>query len=150
MKKPQKNQSIADFNNLKETAQLISNTLNGIGEYISESFFDSICGSWIAEDGQINLLIRKSSKGFQAVVCNTSKNYKVVEKTLGIEFRKNKLVLTHAAGVPTGEYAEYDQAKDILYFGHMGAFVPECTQLIEEYHLQSIAGQDQELDLPFN
>ena len=45
-----------------------------------ETLNDRICGSWIAHEGNRNLLIRKQGSGYTALLCDTSRCYKQIER----------------------------------------------------------------------
>lgn len=100
-----------------------------IESYAREVVNDGICGSWIARQGNRTLLIRKAGKGYRAVLCDTSRLYKVIEREFDVMTYRGKLCLSHYGVALHGEYVSPSQTLTELSFGSYGIFDTEESSL---------------------
>lgn len=100
-----------------------------VENYAREVCDDGICGSWVARQGNRTLLIRKSGKGYRAVLCDTSRLYKVIEREFDVVIYRGKLCLSHCGVALQGEYVLLNQTSTELTFGSYGVFDTEESSL---------------------
>ena len=86
---------------------------------------DRICGSWIAREGNRGLLIRKQGTGYTALLCDTSRCYKQIERALYVVFRRGRLTVLADDGSPGNEQFCYDSHTGLLRAGTLGLFEAE-------------------------
>ena len=86
---------------------------------------DRICGSWIAREGNRGLLIRKQGTGYTALLCDTSRCYKQIERELYVVFRRGRLTVLADDGSPGSEQFCYDSHTGLLRAGTLGLFEAE-------------------------
>ena len=89
---------------------------------------DRICGSWIAREGNRGLLIRKQGAGYTALLCDTSRCYKQIERELNVSVisRGTELKITgEDEGSPGSEQFCYDSHTGLLRAGTLGLFEAE-------------------------
>lgn len=90
-----------------------------------ETLNDRICGSWIAHEGNRNLLIRKQGSGYTALLCDTSRCYKQIERELYVVFRRGCLTVLSDDGSSGNELFTYDSHTGLLKAGTLGLFEAE-------------------------
>ena len=86
---------------------------------------DRICGSWIAREGNRGLLIRKQGTGYTALLCDTSRCYKQIERELYVVFRHGRLTVLADDGSPGSEQFCYDSHTWLVIAGTLGLFEGE-------------------------
>ena len=74
---------------------------------------DRICGSWIAR------------AGYTALLCDTSRCYKQIERELYVVFRRGRLTVLADDGSPGSEQFCYDSHTGLLRAGTLGLFEAE-------------------------
>lgn len=93
-----------------------------IEKYNREVINDSVCGSWVAREGNRSLLIRKSMRGYQATLCDTSRLYKVFEREFDIVTYRGGLRIAEHGMTLQGESVSLNGRFDELSFGSYGIF----------------------------
>lgn len=85
---------------------------------------DRICGSWLATEGQLSVIVRRLGPGtWRAVVFDHTLCYKRVVQEAVITLRRHRLWL----GADDGNRVIYDAVSDTLTIGCYGRFAPEDT-----------------------
>lgn len=85
---------------------------------------DRICGSWLATEGQLSVIVRRLGSGtWRAVVFDHTLCYKRVVQEAVITLRRHRLWL----GADDGNRVIYDVVSDTLTIGCYGRFAPEDT-----------------------
>lgn len=85
---------------------------------------DRICGSWLATEGQLSVIVRRLGPGtWRAVVFDHTLCYKRVVQEAVITLRRHRLWL----GSDDGNRVIYDAVSDTLTIGCYGRFAPEDT-----------------------
>ena len=85
---------------------------------------DRICGSWLATEGQLSVIVRRLGPGtWRAVVFDHTLCYKRVVQEGLVTLRRHRLWL----GADGGNQVIYDAASDTLTIGCYGRFAPEDT-----------------------
>ena len=85
---------------------------------------DRICGSWLATEGQLSVIVRRLGPGtWRAVVFDHTLCYKRVVQEAVITLRRHRLW----RGADDGNRVIYDAVSDTLTIGCYGRFAPEDT-----------------------
>ena len=102
---------------------------------------DRICGSWLATEGQLSVIVRRLGPGtWRAVVFDHTLCYKRVVQEAVITLRRHRLWL----GADDGNRVIYDAVSDTLTIGCYGRFAPEDTVAVHNDHAIPAA------EYPFN
>ena len=70
-------------------------------------------------------MIRKQGTGYTALLCDTSRCYKQIERELYVVFRRGRLTVLADDGSPGSEQFCYDSHTGLLRAGTLGLFEAE-------------------------
>lgn len=94
--------------------------------------YDTICGSWMAEETPRSLLIRKQGNVYMLLLCDLSRCYKsIIRELMAVPSGRKLLLYEDAQEEPVGEVV-YQPESDTLTCGSYGQFRAEDRILIDE------------------
>ena len=91
---------------------------------VAEIKSDRICGSWIAANGGYSLSVCKTESGYNAMLCDTARLYKVVVDEFAVTLCEGILLIA-LPDEKLPDVVRLDQRTDRLIFGRFGAFERE-------------------------
>lgn len=108
----------------RRTENLIRRFNEELFRMVAEIKSDRICGSWIAANGGYSLLVSKTESGYNAMLCDTARLYKVVVDEFAVTLCEGILLIA-LPDEKLPDVVRLDQRTDRLIFGRFGAFERE-------------------------
>lgn len=91
----------------------------------AENEADRICGSWVGQDGNYCLTIRKCGEGYSAMLCDNTRLYKVIVREVMLHVSGVMIIIPGQSDDETPQTVFYQSRQNRLRFGEYGVFEAE-------------------------